>query len=75
MGEETWGTFKITPSTHVGPDGWKLTVKFSEPIRRLEVWQARILSKEKAEFVLENRHCDEEKQKGFERVLKCHLNV
>ena len=33
-----WGTFKITPSKPVGPDGWKMTVTFPEPgIRRLEV--------------------------------------
>ena len=37
-----WGTFKITPSKPVGPDGWKMTVTFPEPgIRRLEVWQAK----------------------------------
>lgn len=59
-----WGTFKITPSAPVGPDGWKLTVKFSEPIRRLEVWQARILSNEKAEFVLENRYWNAELAEG-----------
>lgn len=55
-----WGTFKITPSTPVGPEGWRLTVKFSEPIRRLEVWQARIVSSDKTEFVLENRRWNAE---------------
>lgn len=55
--KQFWGTFKITPSAPV-EDGWKLTVKFAEPIRRLEVWQARIvsISSDKTEFVLENQH-------------------
>ena len=57
---QLWGTFKIIPSVPVGPDGWMLTVKFSEPIRRLEVWQARIVSSAKTEFVLENRHWNAE---------------
>lgn len=61
---QLWGAFKITPSAPVGPDGWKLTVKFSEPIRRLEVWQARILSSNKTEFVLENQHWNAELAEG-----------
>ena len=57
-----WGTFKITPFLPVGPDGWRMTVKFPEPIRRLEVWQARITSrnKDKTEYVLENQHWNAE---------------
>ena len=57
-----WGTFKITPLSPVGPDGWRMTVKFPEPIRRLEVWQARIASrnKNKTEYVLENQHWNAE---------------
>ena len=58
-----WGTFKITPSKPVGPDGWKMSVTFPEPgIRRLEVWQAKIVSvnDDKTEFVLENQHWNAE---------------
>lgn len=57
---QLWGTFKITPSAPVGEDGWRMTVKFSEPIRRLEVWQARIVSSDKTVFVLENQHWNAE---------------
>lgn len=40
----------------------RLTVKFPEPIRQLEVWQARIASinKDKTEYVLENQHWNAE---------------
>ena len=57
-----WGTFKITPMSPVGLDGWRITVKFPEPIKRLEVWQARIASrnKDKTEYVLENQHWNAE---------------
>lgn len=57
-----WGAFKVTPTTPTGPDGWRMTVTFPEPIRRLEVWQARIVSvnEDKTEFVLENQHWNAE---------------
>lgn len=58
--QQFWGTFKITPMTPVSPEGWRLTANFTEPIRRLEVWQARIVSKDKQEFVLENRRWNAE---------------
>ena len=50
------GKFTITPDQPI-LDGWRLTVTFSKPIRRLEVWKATVVSKnkEKTEFVLENQ--------------------
>lgn len=61
---QMWGTFVITPSAPIGPDGWRLTVKFAEPIRRLEVWQAKIVSSDKTEFVLESQHWNAELEAG-----------
>ena len=59
---EMWGTLKITTLTPVGPDGWRMIVIFPEPIRRLEMWQARIVSRneDKTEYVLENQHWNAE---------------
>lgn len=71
-----WGTFKITPSKPVGPDGWKMTVTFPEPgIRRLEVWQAKIVSvnDDKTEFVLENQHWNAELEE--EKTLEFPFTV
>ena len=70
-----WGTFKITPQEPVGPDGWKMTVTFPEPIRRLEVWQARIVpvNDDKTEFVLENQHWNA--QLEAEETLKFPFTV
>ena len=51
------GNFRITPDVPIQA-GWRINVKFSQPISKLEVWQAKIESEndEKTEFGLVNRH-------------------
>ena len=67
---QLWGTFKITPASPVGADGWQLAVTFSEPISSLEVWKAKIADRneDKTEYVLENQDYNAELQanKTFE---------
>ena len=50
------GKFVITPDTPV-QDSWRINVTFSQPIKKLKVWQAKIVdsNEEKTEFVLENK--------------------
>lgn len=59
------GKFSITPDSPL-TDGWRMTVTFSKPIRKLEVWQANIVSanEEKTEFVLENQFWNAELREG-----------
>ena len=49
------GKFYITPDEPI-LEGWRLTVTFSKPVKKLKVWQAKVVSEnsEKTEFVLEN---------------------
>ena len=51
------GKFSITPGAEIS-NGWNMVVTFSEPIKKLEVWQASIQgrNKEKTVFALKGQH-------------------
>lgn len=55
------GKFSITPGAHLSK-GWSMIVTFSQPIQKLEVWQAKLQTnnKKKTVFVLRNQHWNKE---------------
>lgn len=59
------GKFSITPNSPL-TDGWRIAVTFSKPIKKLEVWQATVVSanEEETEFVLENQFWNAELREG-----------
>ena len=68
------GKFSITPDEPL-LDGWRLTVTFSKPIKKLKVWQAIMVSEndEKTVFVLENMRWNAKLREGkkYSFTFKC----
>ncbi|KAJ7374819.1 hypothetical protein OS493_005171 [Desmophyllum pertusum] len=65
------GKFSITPGADLSK-GWNMIVTFSQPIQKLEVWQANLQTKNKENtvFVLKNGRWNKQLDQG----QKCEFN-